>query len=515
MGNWPSRRRRGPEGISTAMHRLLRTALLVLLTLGAGSMLPGSESWPIVVRRGVSLYEGEIPFRFFGLAAANIHQHESQLRADFSNRFPDEYETCDLLETMHRLGARATRSFSLSVSTATDGGVPGYLMGRRIYNEEAFRCLDRVLALCHKYDVRVIIPLIASQSFPNVRGVDEFAAWSGKTAPGAFWIDPEVKADFRALIDFLANRRNTVSGILYRDDPAILAWQLGNEFDSYAPDRKLPAGLWKQAITGWSLEMAAYLKQVDPRHLVMEAGGDREAMLASPAIDVMSVHLYEYWNRLGGGETDLATCLRKELAVCAGRKPLIVDEFGLATLDNVRNLMEAIRRSDVVGGLIWGLRVHRRDGGFYFHNEGGTKVNSYHYPGFAAGEAYQEKGVFQLMHVEGPAISGRPAPAPAPPTPAPVLFATARGLTWRGSTGAEFYQLQSGDTESGPWATVGEKLADSLPLDVAAYEASGDSIPLTLWTARASGGHVRYYRIRGGNKTGWTEYSHPLRVGGP
>ena len=497
------------------MHRLLRTVMLVLLALGAGPLLPGADGWPIVVRRGVALYEGEIPFRFFGVAAANLHHHESHLRPDFSNRFPDEYETRDLLETMHRLGARATRSFSLSVSSARDGGVPGYLMGRRIYNEEAFRCLDRVLALCHEYDVRVIIPLVASQSFPNVGGVDEFAAWSGKTAPGAFWVDPEVKADFRALIDYLANRRNTVSGILYRDDPAILAWQLGNEFDSYAPDRKLPAGPWKQAITGWSLEMAVYLKQVDPRHLVMEAGGNREAMLASPAIDVMSAHLYEYWNRLGGGETDLANCLRKELAVSAGRKPLIVDEFGLASLDNIRSLMEAIRRSDVVGGLIWGLRVHRRDGGFYYHNEGGTNVNSYHYPGFPAGEAYQEKGVFQLLHDEGPAISGRPAPTQAPPTPAPVLFATARGLTWRGSTGAAFYQLESADSGSGPWTTVGERLPDSLPLDVAAYEAGGDSAPLTLWTAGASAGNVRFYRIRGGNEAGWTEYSRPLRVSLP
>ena len=40
------------------------------------------------------------------------------------------------------------------------------------------------------------------------------------------------------------NRRNTVNGILYKDDPAILAWQLGNEFGSYAGDRKLDYTEW-------------------------------------------------------------------------------------------------------------------------------------------------------------------------------------------------------------------------------------------------------------------------------
>jgi hypothetical protein len=112
------------------------------------------ETWPIIVRRDGALYEGDRPFRFLGLAASNLHQNEGQLLPDFSNRFPDDFEIRDVLGALHQMGARATRCFALSITAPADGGVPVYLSGRRTYNEEAFRALDRVLSLCREYDVR-------------------------------------------------------------------------------------------------------------------------------------------------------------------------------------------------------------------------------------------------------------------------------------------------------------------------------------------------------------------------
>ena len=221
------------------MAQAVRPLLLCFVSLisavpSALNATPGvtEEAWPIIVRRGDALYEGDRPFRFLGLAAPNLHQNERQLLPDFSNRFPDEFEIRDVLRTLQQMGARATRCFALSITAPADGGIPVYITGRRTYNEEAFRTLDRVLALCPEYDIRVIVPLIIAQDFVGWRGVDEFAALAGQ--PGsAFWTDPEVKDDFRDLIRYVLNRRNTVSGLLYRDDPAILAWQLGNEFPSW------------------------------------------------------------------------------------------------------------------------------------------------------------------------------------------------------------------------------------------------------------------------------------------
>lgn len=66
--------------------------LALLLCLPVLSLLAqnnSKSSWPIIVRKGDQLYEGDKLFRFMGLAAPNIQQNESQIRVDRTNRFPD------------------------------------------------------------------------------------------------------------------------------------------------------------------------------------------------------------------------------------------------------------------------------------------------------------------------------------------------------------------------------------------------------------------------------------------
>lgn len=43
------------------------------------------SDWPVITRKGDQLYEGKKVFRFFGLAAPNIQQNESQIKTDYSN----------------------------------------------------------------------------------------------------------------------------------------------------------------------------------------------------------------------------------------------------------------------------------------------------------------------------------------------------------------------------------------------------------------------------------------------
>ncbi len=468
---------------------------------------PSAAAWPIITRRGDALLEGGQPFRFFGLAAPNLHQNESQLLPDFRNRFPDEFETRDVLRAMHQMGARATRCFGLSIMAPADKGIPVYLTARRTYNEEAFRCLDRVLALCHEYDVRVIIPLIISQNFSGWQGVEAFAALSGKSG-NEFWADEAVKADFRDLVDHVVNRRNTVSGLLYRDDPAILAWQAGNELDGYVYEHKLDRDTWMPRITAWTRAMAAYLKQVDPNHLVMEGGGDRAAYIADPNVDVISIHLYQYWAEKQGQPAELAAWARAARAESRGQKPLIVDEFGLADFDNVQRLVAEIRDDGIVGGLLWGIRGHRRDGGWYYHNEGGTVVNSYHWPGFATGHAYEEQRLLDLIRREAWTIRGGAPPALDKPAPAPVLLNAGPGFTWRGSTGAACYTLERAATRDGPWQVLATGLQDSVITDVRSYEDKRISAPDVLYVDEgAPAGASHFYRLKAVNAAGESDYS--------
>ena len=90
------------NGPFSTLLRALAPALLLCAVDSA------ADPWPIITRRGDALYEGDRPFRFLGLDTPNLQQHESQVLPDYSNRFPDEYETRDALETLRRVGARAT-----------------------------------------------------------------------------------------------------------------------------------------------------------------------------------------------------------------------------------------------------------------------------------------------------------------------------------------------------------------------------------------------------------------------
>lgn len=452
------------------------------------------------------LYDGSQEFRFFSLSAPNFHQNESQLRPDGSNRWPDEYESRDLLVTLHQMAGTVTRSFGLSVHIP--GEPDGHLWGPGRYSEGGFAAYDRALAIASELGIRLIFPFIDSHSFPNVRGIDEFTAWRGKKGI-EFWTDPQLKDDYRQLMHDILNRRNTVNGRLYKDDPTILAWQLGNELDSYFPDRGMGWDEGLDALTPWSLEMAAFLKSEDSNHLVMEAGGHRDAFLDDPSIDVLSDHYYEYWNKLFGKPYDLAPIHLDSMEKIAGRKPLIVDEFGLAEMDNLERLMDAVIESGCSGGLLWSMRSHRHDGGFYCHNEGGTNVNSYHWPGFDSADEWHEREVLHLLRQKAFEIQGEPAATLPPPAGTPLLLSIEGGsLTWRGCTGASGYRIER-RTPSGDWEILAEGVSDSVIEDVPAYEATGafEQPPFFADPSPIAGAE---YRVIGTNETGETPPSNAM-----
>jgi mannan endo-1,4-beta-mannosidase len=431
------------------------------------------------------LVEGDKPYRFISFNIPNLHLVEDNMAFAEENpwRLPDRFEIFDALASVRQQGGQVVRTYVISVARSNDPpGAPRHVLGPGKFNEEAFVALDLVLKTANETGVRVIIPFVDNWVWWG--GKDEYAGFRGKK-PNDFWTDPQVIADFKETIRFLLNRTNTLTGVKYSDDKAVLAWETGNELESPA---------------AWTREIAAYIKSLDKNHPVIDGFHNsvlREESLAMPEVDIVTTHHYPTLGK------SFAKTIRENAAKAKGRKPYFVGEFGFVDLETMKATLDAVQETGTSGALLWSLRPRNRDGGFYWHSEplGGDKYKAYHWPGFKTGGAYDEIPLMKLMQERAFAIRGLlvpPLKRPAPPNLLPIKSDSA--ISWQGSVGAESYTVERAEKESGPWAVVGENIDESAvqyrPLFVDAKAKKGN------WL----------YRVRAINAAGSSE---PSNIVGP
>ena len=209
-----------------------------------------------ITARGNQLMEGGQPFRFISFNIPNLTYTEDDMRFEQLSgfRLPTAYEIDDALTSIQQMGGRVARSYVLSVRKTNDPPeLPRHILAPGKLGEPAMAVLDQVLATANRRGVRLIIPFIDQNSWWG--GIEELAAWRGKPRD-AFFTDPQLKDDYKRLVSLVLHRTNTLTGVRYMDDEAVLAWELGNEL---------------KAPREWVREMAPYLKQLDPNHLVAES----------------------------------------------------------------------------------------------------------------------------------------------------------------------------------------------------------------------------------------------------
>ncbi len=181
------------------------------------------------------------------------------------------------------------------------------------YDDTLLAGLDFFLAELAKREMKAVIYL------------NNFWQWSGGMSQYVTWftgepaIDPDVSGDwngfmdnsakfysieaaqsaFRDVIEVLVNRRNTITGVPYRDDPTIMSWQLANEPRPGSNANGLENA---QVFTRWIGETAAFIGELAPRQLVstgnegwMGTAGDRDLFIQShktPHVDYLTFHMW-------------------------------------------------------------------------------------------------------------------------------------------------------------------------------------------------------------------------------
>jgi mannan endo-1,4-beta-mannosidase len=426
------------------MKRIL-TALFVL-SLVANALASESAFTGFVYRHGDKLMDEHGELRFISFNIPNLHYIEDNLPFTEMNpwRLPSEFEITDALEAVRQMGGQVVRIYCLSVRVSgEDSSIPRYIIGPGQFNEKAFEALDMVLAVANRKGIRVIIPFIDNWKWWG--GIGAAAAFRDKK-PQDFWTDPELFEDYKKVVNFVINRTNSVTGVKYRDDKAVFAWETGNEL--VCPH-------------DWTTKAAAYIKSLDGNHLVIDgfhATNLRDESIQDENVDIVTTHHYSK------NPKETVSQIKSNMTKARGKKPYFVGEFGFIPTDAVEAVLQAVMEEGVSGALIWSLRFRDRDGGFYWHSEpfGGDLFKAYHWPGFASNAAFDETGLLRLMRQKAFEIRGIPVPAIEKPAP-PVLLdiEDVAAISWQGSAGAQSYIVERTENKNGPWLAAKCNISDA------------------------------------------------------
>ena len=449
-------------------------ALVILLLLPMATVSAQFRSFVTV--KADRLMDGDQELRFVSFNIPNLHYIEDN--QEFTNPSPwrpaDEFEIRDALTAIKHMGGKVVRLYTPSVRKAKDDpGIIRHVNGPGIFDEEAFKAYDKVLQVANEIGVRVIIPFVDNWWWWG--GVADYARFSGKPKE-AFWTDSVVIVDFKKTIAFMVNRVNTYTGVPFKEDKALLGWETGNELEvgTYA----------------WTQEIAAYVKGLDKNHLLIEGTHSQvllDESITDPNIDVLSTHYYR-------PASPMIKLMLDARAKSKGRKPYFVGEFGFMPADSMRLVLDSVITSGMSGILLWSMRQHNRDGGFYYHGA------AYRWPGFVSGGFWRELDVIRLFRAKAFHIGGVPEPpAPAPLPPTLLRVETPYKISWQGSTGASSYVVERGTR----WLLFFWRWS---VIDSNASDADLGYRPLFADTAAIPG--VSYtYRVRARNASGISEPS--------
>lgn len=269
-----------------------------------------------------------------------------------------------------------------------------------VFNEHVLQRLDAIVAAAKANGIRLIMTL---GNFEDQWGgmqwyVDEVLGNGGEGSGGDkhfFYTDPAVRAAYKAYAKKIITRVNTKTGVAYKDEPAILGWEVLNEphtKDEYernggAACRDAPGGCVPGKLANtWINEMSTYIKSLDSNHLVSTGeegyrsdgdttcchnnwinggfkGEDFTKNTRLPNIDFATVHVYpdhwqiDSWEHTWIGPNYIAD--RAKVAHAAG-KPIIMEEYGMENGymnrdDLLSYLTDTADANGYAGSLVWAV----------------------------------------------------------------------------------------------------------------------------------------------------------------
>jgi len=305
----------------------------------------------------------EQPFRFVGANAAMIHGEKMREGMDA------------LLDAMRDDGLSVIRVWA--AGEADDDGnawrrAYAFRLGPDVWVESSFEHLDQLLISARERNIRVMITLL--NRWGDYGGLPQYGRWVGlptrrkNPLPAellTLLASEEVRDLYRAHVDRVVSRVNSISGVAYRDDPTIFSWELANELSPQSCEAE-------EALFDWTRTMARYVRSLDDNHLIGAGHIGYKTTISRrswqrvtelPEIGYADVHAYPH-NVLAVTDPDtLGGWLdeRANLALNVIDKPLVLGEIGFRRNDEAFSPREqwfaqSLERADadgLSGFMIW------------------------------------------------------------------------------------------------------------------------------------------------------------------
>ncbi|KAG7994152.1 hypothetical protein I3843_01G041900 [Carya illinoinensis] len=249
---------------------------------------------------------------------------------------------------------REASSHGLTVARTwafSDGGYRPLQYSPGSYNEQMFKGLDFVIAEARRYGIKLILSL--ANNYDSFGGKKQYVNWARNhgqylSSEDDFFRNPVVKGYYKNHIKTVLSRYNSYTGVHYKDDPTIMAWELMNE-------PRCTSDLSGRTIQAWITEMASYVKSIDRNHMLeaglegfygqstpqrkglnpsLEIGTDFIANNRIPGIDFATTHSYpDQWLSSSNNQFQLSflnNWLNAHIqdAQYILRKPILLTEFG-------------------------------------------------------------------------------------------------------------------------------------------------------------------------------------------
>ncbi len=316
----------------TRRHRLL--SVLPALCLGLMCVLPSCKrevAQPEFVRvQDGKFYIGEDEYRYIGTNLWYGAILGSEGRGGNRTRLLRE------LDLMQQVGIDNVR-----VLIGGDGreGIPSHIQPKLqlapgVYNDTLLAGLDYLMAELEKRQMKAV--LYFNNAWEWSGGYGAYLDWVGfegdvnsSSQPGEtvhfdrtpvpslegwqeymqyvsnFVVNDEAKALALNHVRNMVSRTNSITGQPYTESTALMAWEIANEPRCFADD-----SLHKVEFVKWIDEQSAFIKQLDPNHLVTTGSEGYhgcqddmqlfEAIHTLPCIDYACIHIWpNNWGWLG------------------------------------------------------------------------------------------------------------------------------------------------------------------------------------------------------------------------